>query len=91
MNTSLWTVDTFWSPQPLIIFFMNLNNSEMKICKFKFKCKFKPEKNFRTSTGFEPMASALALQCSTNWAMKTHILEAGQFIEFILTRDRNET
>ena len=33
------------------------------------------------------MASALALQCSTNWAMKTHILGAGQFIEFILTRD----
>ena len=52
-------------------------------------CKFKPEKNFWASTGFEPMASALALQCSTNWAMKTHILGAGQFIEFILTRDRN--
>ena len=31
------------------------------------------------------MASALALQCSTNWAMKTHILGAGQFIEFILS------
>ena len=31
-------------------------------------CKFKPEKNFWASTGFEPMASALALQCSTNWA-----------------------
>ena len=52
-------------------------------------CKFTPEKNFWASTGFEPMASALALQCSTNWAMKTHILGAGQFIEFILTRDRN--
>ena len=35
------------------------------------------------------MASALALQCSTNWAMKTHILRAGHFIEFILTSDRN--
>ena len=34
------------------------------------------------------MASALALQCSTNWAMKTHILRAGQFIEFILTPDK---
>ena len=31
------------------------------------------------STGFEPMASALALKCFTNWAMKTHTLEAGQF------------
>ena len=29
------------------------------------------------------MASALALQCSPSWAMKTHIVEAGQFIEFI--------
>ena len=24
--------------------------------------------------GFQPMASALALQCSTNWAMNTHTL-----------------
>ena len=40
---------------------------------------------FRTSTGFEPMASVLALQCSTNWAMKTHTLGAGQFVEFIIT------
>ena len=30
------------------------------------------------------MASALALRYSTNWAMKTS-LEAGQFLEFILT------
>ena len=38
-----------------------------------------------TSTGFEPVASALALQCSTNWAMKTHTLGAGQFGELILS------
>ena len=31
------------------------------------------------------MASALA-----NWAMKTHTLGAGQFVEFILTREWNE-
>ena len=37
------------------------------------------------------MASALALQCSTNWAMKTYMLGADQFIEFIFTRNRNET
>ena len=41
-------------------------------------CKFKPEKNFRASTGYEPMASALALQCSTNWALETLISGAGQ-------------
>ena len=31
------------------------------------------------------MASALG-----NWAMKTHTLGAGQFVEFILTREWNE-
>ena len=30
------------------------------------------------------MPSALALQCSTNCAMKTRTLGAGQFIEFIV-------
>ena len=52
------------------------------------------KKKFGTLTGFEPKASALALQCSTKWAMKTHTLHtlgAGQFVEFILTRERNET
>ena len=39
---------------------------------------------FGVSTWFEPMASALAQQCSTNWAMKTHTLGAGQFVEFIV-------
>ena len=36
------------------------------------------------------MASTLALQCSTIWAMKTHTLGAGQFVEFILTRPWKE-
>ena len=38
-----------------------------------------PEKKFGASTGFEPMASALA-----------HTLGAGQFVEFILTREIKE-
>ena len=33
------------------------------------------------------MASALALMYSTIWAMKTNTLEAGQFVEFILTSE----
>ena len=38
------------------------------------------------------MASALALPISSaNWAKKTHTLGAGQFVEFMLTRERNET
>ena len=41
------------------------------------------KKFFGASTGFELVASAFTLQCSTSWAMKTHTLEAGQFIEFI--------
>ena len=46
-------------------------------------CKLARKKDFRTLTGFEPVASAFALQCFTSWAMKTYTLEAGQFIEFI--------
>ena len=36
--------------------------------------------NLGTSTGFEPMASALVLQYSNNWIMKTHTLGADQFV-----------
>ena len=43
------------------------------------------KKKFNASMAFE------LLQCSTNWAMKTPILGADQFIELILIRDRNET
>ena len=46
--------------------------------------KLSPKNVFGASRGFEPMASALTLQCSTNWAMKTHTLGAGQFIESIV-------
>ena len=47
-------------------------------------CKVTKKNVFGASTGFEPIASVLALQCSTNWAMKTHTLGAGQFGEFIV-------
>ena len=46
-------------------------------------CEIAWKKFFGASTGFEPVASAFALQCSTSWAMKTHTLEACQFIELI--------
>ena len=48
------------------------------------------KKKILASKGFEPMVYAFTQQCSTNWAMKT-IFWAGQFIELILTRDRDET
>ena len=49
------------------------------------------KKFFGPSTGFEPVASALALQYSTSWAMKTHTLGASQFIEFDPWKERNES
>ena len=49
------------------------------------------QKNFRTSMELDSMASASTLQCSTNWAMATHTLEAGQFVDFILTHEWNKT
>lgn len=45
---------------------------------------------FETSIGFKPRSSALALQCSANRAAKTHMLGAGQIVEYILTCERNE-
>ena len=37
------------------------------------------------------MGSALALQCSTSWVMKSYKLGADQFVGFVLTSKRNET
>ena len=51
---------------------------------------FSPKNVFRASMELEPMVPALALRCFTKWALKTHMLEADQFIAFIFTRDRNE-
>ena len=48
---------------------------------------FSPKKISIASTGFQPMASALALRCTINWAMETHMLGADQFIEFIFTME----
>ena len=57
--------------------------SSQLLLQFK-QLQIKPKNVFRASTGFEPVTSALALQCSTNWVMKTHTLGADQFIEFII-------
>ena len=60
-------------------------NRNLSNCENSLKKRF-----FGASTGFEPVASALALQCSPSWAMKTHTLEAGQLLSSS-TRERNET
>ena len=54
-------------------------------------CKLTRKKKFRDFNGIRIHGICVTLQCSTNWAMKTHTLGAGQFVEFILTRERNET
>ena len=55
------------------------------VCDHRSEPQLKPEKkDFGASTRFEPVASALALQCSTNLSYEDpYTLEAGQFIEFI--------
>ena len=68
---------------------VNKTNCDMKVWSSQLCLRFKQSKLslknvFGASTGFEPMASPLALQCSNNWAMKTHTLGAGQFVEFII-------
>ena len=65
-------------------FWMKMWSSQW-LLQFKL-LQINPKKFFETSTGFEPTASALALQCSTIWAMKIHTLGAGQFVEFILSK-----
>ena len=50
-------------------------------------CKLTRKNVGNSGNGIQPMVFALALQCSTKWAMKTHtLLGAGQFVEFILIR-----
>ena len=46
---------------------------------------FYSKKFFRASTGFEPMASSLAMQFSTNWAMQPQMLGTDQFSSSSLT------
>ena len=81
------------------IFFFFFSSKKNK-CKWRYdrrsgnynlsNCKLAGKK-IGSSKGFEPTAPTLALECSTDWAMKTHVLGAGQFVEFISTHERKET
>ena len=44
--------------------------------------KLSPKNVFGASTGFKPVASELSLQCSTNWAMKTHTLGTANLLSW---------
>ena len=64
--------------------YMNSGN-EMKMKKWSsqwtqfVQLRKEAWKNFRTSTGFEPVTSRLPGRCSTNWAMKPLTLGEGQW------------
>ena len=63
----IWTAEMKWK-------WRNDRCSERNLCNYVKK----PEKNFWTSTGSEPVTSRLPVQFSTNWAMKPLTLGAGQ-------------
>ena len=56
----------------------------LQLCLWFKQSQLSSKNVFEALTGFEPMASALALQCSTNWAMKSQRLGVVQFVEFIV-------
>ena len=71
---------------------MIVNSGIAKTCNNNY-CNL-PEKILALQRDSNPMmASVLVVQCSTDWAKKTHAstLGAGQFVEFIFTREWNET
>ena len=76
----MWTMD------------IQILNEDMIVAVVVAAIATKPEKIFWDFNRIRtPLASALVLQYSTIWAMKTHTLGAGHFVEFILTGERNET
>ena len=73
----------------------DINNFKMldisKKCYMKKKCCMKCNslmnlKNSGDSTGFEPMTSAMPVQCS-NQLLQSHT--AGQFVGLMFSRERN--
>ena len=76
----------FWANNNIIIYRMKIMwTVERQVVNAGYDC-------CRTSTGFEPMASVLALQCSINWNLYFHsshhlhsvgktILQHQQFVE----------
>ena len=84
--TYIWT-DVLWTQNDMmwtaVIKMRWICDHRSWIAIFKSNCKVAWKKIFGASMGVKPVASASMLLCSTSWAMKTHKLEAGQFIELI--------
>ena len=47
-------------------------------------------KNSGDSTGFEPMTSAMPVQCSNELSYEVTQLRAGQFVGLMFSRERND-
>ena len=66
------------------LFITNFKSQEIQILIEDMIVAVVIENNFGTSRVLKLMASALALQCSTNWAMKTHTSGADHWIKFAI-------
>ena len=72
-NKRLWCQMKIWSSHLLD----NLSNCLVNL------------KNSGDSTGFEPMTSAVLVQCSNQLSYEVTQLRAGQFVGLIFSRERN--
>ena len=57
--------------------------------QFKQLLSHEPKKFSGDSMGFEPMTSAMPLQCSNQLSYDVTRLRAGQFVGLMLSRERN--
>ena len=63
----------------------------MKDVLYEVRCLKSNEdmKNSGDSTGFEPMTSAMPVQCSNQLSYEVTQLRAGQFVGLMFSRERN--
>ena len=73
MKCGIWNQVKIWSSHLLD----NLSNCLMNL------------KNSGDSTGFEPMTSAMPVQCSNQLSYEVTQLRAGQFVGLMFSRERN--
>ena len=73
MKCGVWNQMKIWSSHSLD----NLSNCLMNL------------KNSGDSTGFEPMTSAMPVQCSNQLSYEVTQLRAGQFVGLMFSRERN--
>ena len=77
MKEMLYEVRYLKSSEDMILILDNLSNCLMNL------------KNSGDSTGFEPMTSAMPVQCSNQLSYEVTQLRAGQFVGLMFSRERN--